>query len=40
MTVTDGKVAYIARTRWAAPAVVLWDEAVLAPSTPIRGRCG
>lgn len=30
MTITDGKVAYIAETRWAGPAVVLWDEAVLA----------
>lgn len=30
MTVTGGKVAYIADTRWAAPAVSLWDEAVLA----------
>lgn len=30
MTVTGGKVAYIADTRWAAPAVALWDEAVLA----------
>ncbi len=30
LTVSDGKVAYIADTRWAVPAVVLWDEAVLA----------
>ena len=30
LTVTDGKVAYIAETRWVAPAAVLWDEAVLA----------
>lgn len=30
LTVTDGKVAYIAETRWVAPAAVLWDQAVLA----------
>lgn len=30
LTVTNGKVAYVAETRWAAPAAVLWDEAVLA----------
>jgi cholesterol transport system auxiliary component len=30
LTVTNGQVAYIAETRWAAPAAVLWDEAVLA----------
>lgn len=30
LTVTGGQVAYIAETRWAAPAIVLWDEAVLA----------
>jgi cholesterol transport system auxiliary component len=30
LTITDGKVAYIAETRWVAPAAVLWDEAVLA----------
>ncbi|MBW8813978.1 MAG: membrane integrity-associated transporter subunit PqiC [Caulobacterales bacterium] len=30
LTVDGGKVAYIAQTRWAAPATVLWDEAVLA----------
>mgnify|MGYP001442267441 CR=1 FL=1 len=30
LTVTDGQVAYIAETRWVAPAAVLWDEAVLA----------
>jgi len=28
LTVTDGKVAYIARARWAAPATVLFDQAV------------
>jgi cholesterol transport system auxiliary component len=30
LTVSGGQVAYIAETRWAAPAPVLWDEAVLA----------
>lgn len=30
LTVTDGEVAYVAETRWVAPAAVLWDEAVLA----------
>jgi cholesterol transport system auxiliary component len=30
LTVTDGKVAYIAETRWVAPAAVLWDEALMA----------
>jgi cholesterol transport system auxiliary component len=30
LTVTDGKAAYVAETRWVAPAAVLWDEAVLA----------
>jgi len=30
LTITEGKVAYIAETRWVAPAAVLWDEAVLA----------
>lgn len=30
LTVTNGQVAYLAETRWAAPAAVLWDEAVLA----------
>jgi len=30
LTVSGGKVSYIAQTRWAAPAAVLWDEAVLA----------
>jgi cholesterol transport system auxiliary component len=28
LTVTDGKVAYIAESRWVAPAAVLWDEAL------------
>ncbi|MBX3484040.1 ABC-type transport auxiliary lipoprotein family protein [Phenylobacterium sp.] len=30
LTITGGQVAYVADTRWVAPAVVLWDEAVLA----------
>lgn len=30
LTITNGQVAYIAETRWVAPAAVLWDEAVLA----------
>ena len=30
LTLSDGKVAYIAETRWAAPATTLWDQAVLA----------
>ena len=30
LTVTNGNVAYIAETRWVAPAAVLWDAAVLA----------
>jgi cholesterol transport system auxiliary component len=30
LTVTDGKVAYVAETRWVAPAAVLWDEALMA----------
>ncbi|HET6970464.1 MAG TPA: ABC-type transport auxiliary lipoprotein family protein [Phenylobacterium sp.] len=30
LTVTGSQVAYIAQTRWAAPATVLWDEAVVA----------
>lgn len=29
VTVTGGKVAYLAESRWVAPAVVLWDAAVL-----------
>lgn len=28
LTVTSGKVAYLAETRWVAPASVLWDQAV------------
>ena len=30
LTVDGGKIAYVAQTRWVAPAAVLWDEAVLA----------
>jgi len=30
LTITDGKAAYVAETRWVAPAAVLWDEAVVA----------
>lgn len=30
LTITDGKAAYIAETRWVAPATVLWDQALVA----------
>ncbi len=30
LTVSAGKVAYVAETRWVAPAAVLWDAAVMA----------
>ncbi|WP_296600491.1 ABC-type transport auxiliary lipoprotein family protein [Phenylobacterium sp.] len=30
LTITSGKAAYVAETRWIAPAAVLWDEAVVA----------
>lgn len=30
LTLTKGKAAYVAGTRWVAPATVLWDEAVVA----------
>lgn len=30
LTLTNGKAAYVADTRWVAPATVLWDEAVVA----------
>jgi cholesterol transport system auxiliary component len=30
LTVHGGKAAYVAETRWVAPASILWDEAVLA----------
>lgn len=30
LTITSGKAAYVADTRWVAPAATLWDEAVVA----------
>lgn len=30
LTITNGKAAYVAETRWVTPAAVLWDEAVVA----------
>lgn len=30
LTISEGKAAYVAETRWVAPAAVLWDAAVLA----------
>lgn len=30
LTVTGGKAAYVAETRWVAPAAVLWDQALVA----------
>lgn len=30
LTISNGKAAYVAATRWVAPAAVLWDEAVVA----------
>lgn len=30
LTITNGKAAYVAETRWVAPAAVLWDQAVVA----------
>lgn len=30
LTIRGGKAAYVAETRWVAPAAVLWDEAVVA----------
>lgn len=30
LTIANGKAAYVAETRWVAPAAVLWDEAVVA----------
>ena len=30
LTITSGKAAYVADTRWVAPASILWDEAVIA----------
>jgi cholesterol transport system auxiliary component len=38
LTITDGKAAYIAETRWVAPAAVLWDEAVIAAFDADPGR--
>lgn len=38
VTVTAGKVAYVAETRWAAPATVLWDAAVLSAFDADPGR--
>ena len=40
LTITNGEVAYVAETRWVAPATILWDQAVLAAfdadSGPVR----
>jgi cholesterol transport system auxiliary component len=30
LTITGGKAAYVAETRWVAPAAVLWDQALVA----------
>lgn len=38
VTITDGKVAYLAETRWVAPAAVLWDAAVLSAFDADPGR--
>ncbi len=38
LTVTSGKVAYVAETRWVAPATTLWDQAVLAAFDADPGR--
>lgn len=38
LTLTNGKAAYVADTRWVAPAVALWDEAVLAAFDADAGR--
>ena len=38
LTVTDGKVAYVAETRWVAPAALLWDEALSAAFDADTGR--
>jgi cholesterol transport system auxiliary component len=38
VTVTSGKVAYLAETRWVAPAAVLWDAAVLSAFDADPGR--
>ena len=38
LTLTAGQVAYVAETRWVAPAAVLWDAAVLAAFDADPGR--
>lgn len=38
LTVTGGQVAYVAETRWVAPAATLWDQAVLAAFDTDPGR--
>ncbi len=38
LTITGGKVAYVAETRWVAPAVTLWDQALLAAFDADGGR--
>lgn len=38
LTVTSGKVAYVAETRWVVPATTLWDQAVLAAFDADAGR--
>jgi cholesterol transport system auxiliary component len=38
LTVTDGKVAYIAETRWVSSASVLWDQALTAAFDTDPGR--
>lgn len=38
LTITDGRAAYIAQSRWVAPASVLFDEAVLAAFDADPGR--
>lgn len=38
LTLTGGEVAYVAETRWVAPASVLWDAAVLAAFDADPGR--
>ena len=38
VTITAGKVAYLAETRWVSPAAVLWDAAVLSAFDADPGR--
>ncbi len=38
VTISDGRVAFLAGTRWAAPAVTLWDAAVLSAFDADPGR--